>query len=264
MTSLIFACDHRKNVQWDLPYIRLGNYQSDAAINIKDDDEIAPYQLLLSEGAQIWWIAKYLNELGNPDYIGFCHYRRFFSSLKPNYGVFPIHYEKYYSNDIKKYILNNQHLLSIATSNSVDCIIPIRFPDYSYCKNCNNVIDILYKQSCYSNLGLTFEDCLIIFQFLSNNLNGIDKTYLQLSTSHFNIFYMKSSLFYQMINKLYPIVLQCISYIKSKYNDNTLNSRWMAYVLERFISCYIMMLEINGSKILELPLLFIENMNIQI
>ena len=67
----IFACDHRKNVQWDLPYIRLGNSQSDAVVSIKDDAEIMPYHRLLSEGAQIWWVYKHYKELGNPDFVGF-------------------------------------------------------------------------------------------------------------------------------------------------------------------------------------------------
>ena len=71
---------------------------------------------------------------------------------------------------------------------------------------------------------------------------------------------MKSVFFNEMMNALYPIALKCISYIKTKHNDVELNSRWMGYILERFISCYIMLLQIKGCKILELPLLFIENM----
>lgn len=259
-SSIIFAIDSRKNIKWDLPFFRLGGKMSDSILNISYDNELSLYDEILSEGAKMQYIHKYFLEIGNPDYIGFCHYRRFFSLLKPNYGVFPIHYEKQYNQNLKQHILNSQQLLSIAINNNVDCIIPIKFPDYLYCKKCNNIIEILYNQSQYSKLGLQFDDCVKIFQILSNNIDGIDKTYSQLSTFHFNIFYMKSVFFNEMMNALYPIALKCISYIKTKHNDVELNSRWMGYILERFISCYIMLLQIKGCKILELPLLFIENM----
>ena len=35
--------------------------------------------MLLSEGAQIWWLSKHLADFGSPDYVGLFHYRRFMS-----------------------------------------------------------------------------------------------------------------------------------------------------------------------------------------
>lgn len=38
----------------------------------------------------MWWIWKNIDSFGNPDFVGMTQYRRYFTSLKPNYGKFPI------------------------------------------------------------------------------------------------------------------------------------------------------------------------------
>jgi len=49
---------------------------------------ISEYNVFLNEMTGIWWIAHHLQELGNPQYIGVNHYRRFLEwcprILKPN------------------------------------------------------------------------------------------------------------------------------------------------------------------------------------
>lgn len=40
-------------------------------------ENISSYNALINEMTGIWWVAKHFQEVGNPDYVGFMHYRRF-------------------------------------------------------------------------------------------------------------------------------------------------------------------------------------------
>ena len=40
-------------------------------------ENISSYNPLVNEMTGIWWVAKHYEEIGNPDYVGFTHYRRF-------------------------------------------------------------------------------------------------------------------------------------------------------------------------------------------
>lgn len=43
-------------------------------------DNISNLNPFVNEMTGIYWIWKHLEEVGNPDYVGLCHYRRFFRS----------------------------------------------------------------------------------------------------------------------------------------------------------------------------------------
>lgn len=78
----IFACDHLKHDKWLLPYIRLGNSCNldSCALNISNDPSLYDYEgTVLSEFCHFQWLYNHLEELGKTDYIGICHYRRFFT-----------------------------------------------------------------------------------------------------------------------------------------------------------------------------------------
>ena len=256
---LIFACDHRKNVQWDLPYIRLGNYQSDAAINIKDDTEIAPYQLLLSEGAQMWWVAKHLNELGNPDYIGFCHYRRFFSFII-NQPIINITKSQYQSTFCAKPC----DILNIIKNNSLDCIsfIPLQVTSDIEHK----FIDIkeqLKFLSVKDKLGITDEIINKSFELLFQNCYDEQlKTKLieamkQKRTYVCNIFVLKRELFMTFANIVFPTFKQLKQFIPDE-QLKFIHPRFMGYILERFTSMFLYAFQMLDHKFSVLPLLTID------
>jgi hypothetical protein len=98
-TIKIFACDHRNlnGKKWNYPFIRIGTgFNNDCDIKDIDGETICDQKnnKFLSEYTSIWWIWKHLNKLNNPKYIGFTHYRRFFTTATPNYGVFPLYWVK--------------------------------------------------------------------------------------------------------------------------------------------------------------------------
>ena len=92
----VFACDHRYlgSKPWLYDAVRLGTgFSNDCKLKDIDGETICTPEndKLMSEYTAIWWLWKHIKELGDPDYVGFCHYRRFFTAAGPNYGVFPIH-----------------------------------------------------------------------------------------------------------------------------------------------------------------------------
>lgn len=239
----IFACDHRKNADYSLPFIRLGNSQSDAAINIKDDDELRPYHVVLSEGAQIWWVWKHLKELGNPDYIGFCHYRRFFgranSYIKnitwaelPNYKPFsPI------------------EQLSILNADKLDGIVPIAF---------NPLKDIAFKdiakQTKYfsdsDGLGFTSEVVCKSFELLLECCPEDLRKHVKSAMANdciyvCNIFTMKRELFETYGQIVFAACHKLNEFVKN-IDISNFHKRWMGYILERFTSCIIHAFQLAG------------------
>lgn len=55
----VFAIDHRKNIDWKLPFIRLGKWKdSDAVINDGLGTSISKYELPFGENDGIYWAWK--------------------------------------------------------------------------------------------------------------------------------------------------------------------------------------------------------------
>jgi hypothetical protein len=54
----------------------LGGGKADDMLCDVSQPSIAEYNRYLNEMTQIYWVAKHYRQLGNPDYVGFAHYRR--------------------------------------------------------------------------------------------------------------------------------------------------------------------------------------------
>lgn len=67
--AVVFACDHRHNAKWDLPYVRFGGEESDCAVRCKN--EICGLSVNADEAPKIYWLWKNIDELG-ADVIGYC------------------------------------------------------------------------------------------------------------------------------------------------------------------------------------------------
>lgn len=92
----IFACDHRsidEKRDWPYPFERLGTgFVNNCSLKDIDGESICTQRTnkFFSEYTAIWWLWKHLKEVEITRYIGFVHYRRFFTVARPNYGLFPI------------------------------------------------------------------------------------------------------------------------------------------------------------------------------
>lgn len=89
-----FAVDHRSiGLKWPYPYIRVGTgFINNCVLKDTIEESICTerFNSFLGEWTAMWWIWKHLSDFGKTDYVGMTQYRRFFTTLKPNYGAFPI------------------------------------------------------------------------------------------------------------------------------------------------------------------------------
>lgn len=117
------------------------SYSVPIIIEKKGEDSLLELNPSLGEGSRIYWVWKHVKDL--PEYIGFCHYRRFFSFLDeiPNFDsefktcdvILPIPLkgnlvEQYRIchnvNDILKIDGILKDLLGIQDLKKINCIIP--------------------------------------------------------------------------------------------------------------------------------------------
>ena len=91
----VFACDHRclGNRSWQYPFERIGTgFTNDCKLKDIDEPSICNEKTnkFFSEYTAIWWLWKHLKQIEVSDFIGFVHYRRFFTTAKPNFGAYPL------------------------------------------------------------------------------------------------------------------------------------------------------------------------------
>ena len=131
-TIQIFASDHRTNIQWNLPFIRVTDNTS-SIVNFNNDSFLYQNKDYLSEVARMLFVYKHINDFGNPSYIGFCHYRRFFASI-PNKNIVI----EDNSNLFDTNILTPNDQFTILKNNNADCILEYPFYDTINHKNYND------------------------------------------------------------------------------------------------------------------------------
>ena len=266
-----FSIDHRDAPEWQFPTIRIGT-GFNAYCPMKDtigEHSICTEEndVCLSEWTAIYWVWKNLNQFGNADFVGFTHYRRFFTMHNPNYGVFPLYVVENFSTDMLNDVLTPEQLLSLILSKDYDGILPIKFPDYSYCNACKNVKQLMFAQSQFMNFGMTHDICDSMFNIFKDCCvkNGIDnelveKSFNIVNTYHFNIYVLRRKLFELYMKVIHSSVMDCISMFKTldKMTKKKLHPRAIAYTMERFVSCLFYIFIFMDFKFVELPLIVFE------
>lgn len=262
----VFACDHQTVDIWKLPFIRIGTgYHNNSAIKDNIEENILQnYDQLLSEGTSIWWLWKHLPDFGNPDYVGFCHYRRFFTLLKPNFGAFPIFSNSFANFDkLTDYIITPAQQLAIIQQNNADGILPLPFPDYGYANSCNTIQDLMKAESDKDDMQLNMPKHLcdkafdILLENTPSNLKSkMQNTFSDLNGYHFNIFTLKRELFDLYSQIIWKSCFDIEKYAHDEKIEN-LHPRWLAYLLERYSSCIFKMMQLNNQKFIELPMMML-------
>lgn len=260
-----FAVDHRNLGQekWSFPWIRLGTgFENDCAIKDTVEPSICTerFNAFLGEWTAIWWVYAHLSDFGSADYVGIANYRRFFTKAAPNYGVFPIFkYSGPMSQQVIASILTPEELLVACQANSLDGILPTRFPDYSYASGRRDVVDLMHAESNFLKLGMSEQLCKTVFDFLASACSkhfseeAISNSMSQLSTFHFNVFVLEKELFKQYVEIINEVVFKTIEHIDSNHIEN-LHPRLFGYVIERLSSCLFFMMSSVGKKFAEIPI----------
>lgn len=172
-------------------------------------DNISNLNRYLNEATAIYWAWKNYDKLGNPDYIGLCHYRRVF-----DFGY-------------NSFSLVNRHVTNDYVSNNV----------------LNNKV-IAIKESFIKETKPVFLN--LIGQFNKNKYNGEDeflryceKTILTNDIAYSkNMFIMPKKEFFNYCEFIFRYFL---SFDKDtfKYAENDFKDRAAAILFEMLTSCYI-------------------------
>lgn len=148
-----------------------------------DIPNVSNEQLAWSEVSRIYYIWKKYNV---KDYIGFCHYRRYFDFL-----------------DNADYVLETLKEYDLICAGTINEHFTV-YEDWNYYHNINDLLDICKIANKLYNIDLSI---------LQNFLNSTPR-------NHFNMFIMPKHLF----NEYCDFIFSIIEEFKKKYNLTDLNS----------------------------------------
>lgn len=194
----IINCGANRKQKYDIS--KINNVINDnTGVNISDKN------LYIGEMTGMYWLWKHYEEIGNPEFIGTCHYRRFYKPIDIE------DYEKYdvigiYNKSIFPYSMYNQ-----------------------YCSNKNhdkNLFDFLINQ-------LSYNDKIIAENYFKNSLSIFKQC---------NMFIMKRDLFMKYCNFIFTMIDKAYEFInpeKTLTNKSDEDKRVISFAIERFTSFWI-------------------------
>ncbi len=208
---------------------------------IGDDtgDNISHLNRYFCELTGIYWAWKNYDKLGNPDYIGFMHYRRHF--LQDKFcDLFNISGPENYFYHIERYNLCYSDIIKDLPlyKDIYDLIIPRIY-------NVNN--NIYHKKTIYDDFSaycdypevlIDFEE--IIKKYFKEYSSFANNYYKQNSYYFCNMFIMKKELFFNYCNFVFNVIF--IIYDKYKYrikkNNRIQSQRTLAWLSEHITSIF--------------------------
>ncbi len=180
-------------------------------------DNISIHNKLLNEMTSIYWAWKHYREIGDPDYIGFNHYRRFF----------------------------NLEDLADRDGYDIICAERIVHPNtvYGAYKIYHKIEDLNLAASVVKadnpDFWVDFHNCIS-----GNTLFSC------------NMFLMKRELFFEYCETLFPLISRIAASVDLKGRDNY-QKRAVCFLAERLTSAWIEGQALNhGRRIKQVPIVF--------
>ena len=208
------------------------------------------------EMSAIYWCWKNYAEIGNPDYIGFMHYRRHFlfgdKKYHPNfYGLVK------FSELDRDYLINDltsdQNIRNVVFS--CDAVVPQKID----IKKTTN-IDNNYEHYKYYHDIEDYNRAIEIIRKKFPEMMKLVNEYNMSSEAYFlNMFIFKKSIFFDYCEWIFSILFELKKSIANSQNDYYQN-RVFGFIAERLTAIYIFKLLQNKKlKIKHLPVSFIED-----
>lgn len=184
----------------------------------------------------LYWAWKNLN----CDYIGLCHYRRYFSKRKFSKDF--LIYKNF--NDIGNFALNKDKYISLLEK--YDIILPYKvyldgYTTYEYYKKHHNIRDLIECQKIINNIYPEYKE-------------AFNKVMMQNEIYLCNMFVMNRKLFDDYMKWLFTVLFELEKRIDISNYDNY-QARIFGFLSERLFNVYIEK-EKNNLKIKEVPIIF--------
>lgn len=175
----------------------------------------------INEMTVIYWVWKHYGEIGNPDYIGLNHYRRFFVLDDVKNSI----------NDNVDIICKNEETFDISMNDQ-----------YAKCHNYDDLLKLYdYLKINHNN---NEHDWYTIFLKAMNSNRFIGN----------NMFVMRKELFFDYCNFMFPIIFDIIPMINLNGRDDY-QKRAVGFLSERLTSAFIFN-AINKHNFRKLPIIF--------
>ena len=224
-----------------------------------DGDNISQLNPYFCELTAMYWAWKNYEKLGNPDYVGFMHYRRHFIFNDIPYtanqiGVieFPEINEEYLS----QCGLNDENITKSVIN--YDACVPTQIDLQKIWLLKENPGP---KQAFCANAYLNPEDFDLMSNIITQKYPHLAKKYQQYLNGHMDYWYTvgiwKKDLFFKLCEFVFPILFEIKK--RTDHSNSCKNGkRTVGYLGERVISFFISLLkEQNSYHIKELPLSFV-------
>lgn len=237
----------QKDYQWML----------DNMIGDDTGDNISKENRKYCELTALYWAWKNYDKLGNPDYIGFIHYRRHLA-FKPleNIENGVCTKEKCDESYFENIGLNNSLIKETVKNYDI-----IHAQKINHIKNVKEQFDELTFPPYCLNKEVFSKTLLNICKLYPEMKEAVD-SYLQ-SKEHFwyNCFIMKKEIFFEYMSFVCNIIFTTAK--NTDLNRETINGqRVFAYILERLTGIFISSQLKKNKKVAYLPLVYIENTNL--
>lgn len=182
-------------------------------------DNISSHNKLINEMTTIYWIWKNFESIGNPEYIGFNHYRRFFrfEELRNSDGQFDIM--------VAKPVFSSNRI-TIARQYSYYHVINDLF-------KCFDVLDQLHPKfswmfySYVNSTGVNFAPC--------------------------NMFLMKRELFFEWCEFIFPVIFALEKVLDLSNRDNY-QRRAICFLVERLFGAWCYFKRSEGRSVIEVDM----------
>lgn len=228
------------------------NWDPDNLIEDNVGENISHLNASYNELTAIYWAWKNYDKLGNPDFIGFCHYRRVlvFSEMIASSHTIDINYDKqeslfeaikYKKSWLEKLLLNN------------DCI--------SWCVvDKKYSVKEQYKKSSREGEHV-YQDLLDVEKIIEKDFPQYRiaaKNYLNGNSHYFgNVFVLRKDLFFEYCE----FIFKAIKIFLSLHDDFDKRSPWLQrlFISERLTGIFITRLKETEYRVLDLPAGFLVN-----
>ena len=217
---------------------------------IGDDtgDNISNLNNIYSELSAMYWVWKHYEEIGNPKYIGFIHYRRQFL-----FDVSKLKLKEHWISSYYKFNKFNKKILNAFSDEKItkevkkyDYLIPNWHDTQTGDDPIKNIREEYIKKIKGSKEKIFDKFIDICKTEAPNYLKEIEKIETGSKVLVCNMFIMKKELFFQYCNFAFPILKNLVNEIDSTLLTKN-GQRFAGYMGEKLLSMFIMKLEGNKN-----------------
>ena len=238
-----------------MPFLRFGGIESECAV--KCDNSIFGIPVNADETPKLYWLWKNLGDFGC-DVIGYCQYRRFFTKVNTRVPILMITRARF----SKDMAMEPAFQEAVIRSHKVDGIlhpaIPVVNRSLTPFKYVWEQIAIL-EQDKMCPLGKLKTVFDIFLSHTPADLKPfMEKAFLEPNNYLCNIFTVKSDVF-KLFGDIAFVSVRDVLSMMTPDEKKRLHPYWLAYLFERYTSCFYHCLELSGKcRFAKVPLMTLD------